>query len=621
MSSETLQFQTEVTRLLDIVAKSLYSEKEIFVRELVSNASDACDRLRYAQLTDTNIGSDSDFQITITPNKDKKTLTISDNGMGMSRDDLIENLGTIARSGTAKFMESLSGKDKDSAKLIGQFGVGFYSSFIVSDKVEVITKKANEEKAYSWISDGKGSFDISEASRENHGTDIILYLKDEEVEFLEKARIQHIIKSYSDHIAIPIFFREGENEKEQLNQASALWTRAKSEISEKDYKEFYHHVAHAFDEPWHIMHNQVEGTIAYQNLLFIPSSKPFDLFAKERPNHVKLYVRRVFITDKCEELLPRYLRFVRGIVDSQDLPLNLSRELLQNNAILSKIRTGLTKRVLNELKKIADKEPEKYKTFWDNFGAVLKEGLYEDLQNRDQLLKLARFQTSKSTDPISLEKYVKNMNKDQEVIYTFSGPDRAQLMSSPQIEGFLDRNLEVLLLIDPVDEFWIQMVGEYEGKKFQSITKGVSDLDKFKKEKQNSKKDSKKDKTDSNIESLIAQLKIELQDVVKDIRISTRLTSSPVCLVADEEDVDMNLEKILRHHNVETPKSKRILEVNDDHPLIQDMSKLLNKDKNFLNDLAFLLYDQACILEGETPSDPSAFSRRLDQIMRKSLAA
>ena len=452
MSEERLSFQAEVSRLLDIVANSLYSNKEIFLRELVSNASDACDRLRYAALTQPDlVADDPDYKITLAHDRKARTLTITDNGVGMNRDDLVENLGTIARSGTAAFMRQLEEKP-DGVNLIGQFGVGFYSAFMVSDRVEVASRKAGETQGWSWVSDGQGEFTVAETEdAPARGVRITLKLKKGEDEYLDPARLRQIIKTYSDHIAIPVVIDEDGTE-ETLNTASALWMRPKSEITDEQYKEFYHHVGHGFDDPWLRLHFKAEGVIEYAGLLFIPSAKPFDLFHPERRHGVKLYVKRVFITDDCEDLVPPYLRFLRGVVDSEDLPLNISREMLQNNPVLTKSRRAVVKRVLGELRKKADKAPEDYATFWSNFGPVLKEGLYEDNDQREALLELVRCSSTHGDAPTSLADYVARMAEGQDAIYYISGAEEAALRRSPQIEGFAAKGVEVLLLDDPVDE-------------------------------------------------------------------------------------------------------------------------------------------------------------------------
>ena len=646
MTKETFTFQAEVSKLLDIVAHALYSHKEIFLRELISNASDACDKLRYETLVNPGLVDGSGmFQVTLTADKKTKTLTISDNGIGMNRDDLVETLGTIARSGTQAFMDALTqskdakgkktkGKKSDDGgdiDLIGQFGVGFYSSFMVADKVEVTTRKAGEDKAWLWTSDGTGAFDIDDGERDAHGTDVIIHLKKEDKEFLDASRIEHIVKTYSDHISIPIVLTGTGKDAEDrtLNQASALWTREKKDITDDDYKEFYHHVGAMYDDPWLTLHNRVEGIMAYTSLLYIPSSRPFDLFNPERKSQIKLYVKRVFITENCDELLPGYFRFMRGIVDSEDLPLNISREMLQHNPALAKIKKALTKRVFNELKKKAEKAPEEYTVFWDNFGAVMKEGLYEDFDNRETLLELTRFKSTTQDGLTNLAGYVERMAKGQDAIYYISGDDADALAQSPHLEGFRAKGVEVLLLTDPVDEFWIPSVGTFEEKTFKSATRAGADLsdigkDKSEKTDDADKKDDEKDaaKDTSKVEPLIAAFKVALGDKVKDVRASERLTDSPCCLVAGEGDMDMHIERLLKQHNQLSEQTPRVLEINPDHALI---AKLTEKAKSaegidpLVEEAAFLLFDQARILEGETLSDPIQFSRRMTAVMEKGL--
>ncbi|HIE19748.1 MAG TPA: molecular chaperone HtpG, partial [Rhodospirillales bacterium] len=561
MAQEKFTFQAEVSKLLDIVAHSLYSHKEIFLRELISNASDACDRLRYAALTDAApTGGDADFKITLSVDKKANTLTVTDNGDGMNRDDLTEVLGTIARSGTQAFVDQMAASTKDTGKkkskdakggddmaLIGQFGVGFYSTFMVADKVEVLTRKAGDKKAWQWSSDGKGEFTIDEAERDARGTDVILHLDKKEKEYLDPARIEHIVKQHSDHIGIPIILKGdgGEDGDKTLNTASALWTRPKKDITSEQYTEFYHHAAHAFDDPWMTLHNSVEGVLSYTNLLFIPSTQPFDLFHPDRKAQVKLYVKRVFITDDCEGLMPSYLRFMRGIVDSEDLPLNISREMFQHNPQLTKIRSGLSKRIMGELKKKANKKPEEYADFWNNFGAVLKEGLYEEPENREKILGLARFKSTTQDGWTSLEDYASRMKDGQEVIYYISGEDADAIAASPHLEGFKAKGVEVLLMTDPVDDFWLPSVGEFEGKAFKSAARVGADLDKVEDVDIDKKKDAKKDKAGKAIEPLLAQFKVVLGEAVKDVCASERLTESPVCLVTGEGDMDARLEKML----------------------------------------------------------------------------
>jgi molecular chaperone HtpG len=623
MSAEKRSFQAEVSRLLDIVAHSLYSEKEIFLRELISNASDACDRLRYAALTEPQLAADdTNFRVVLTPDKKARTLTIADNGIGMNREELIENLGTIARSGTAAFVQNLSGDQRKDMALIGQFGVGFYSAFMVAEKVEVVAKKAGESAAWRWVSDGKGDYTIESAEKEARGTTITLSLRKDEDEFLEPERIRHIVKTYSDHIALPIVLEEG-NKEETINTAAALWTRPRSEITADQYKEFYHHVAHSFDEPWLTLHNKAEGKIEYTSLLFVPGSKPFDLFDPQRKNRVKLYVRRVFITDDCPELLPSYLRFLRGIVDSEDLPLNVSREMLQNNPILSLMRGQLTKRVIGELAKKAADAPEEYAKFWENFGAVLKEGLYEDATQREALLPLVRFRTTAGDSLVSFDDYAGRMKAGQDSIYYITGEAEEAVKRSPQLEGFRARGVEVLLLTDPIDEFWLPALGTYKTHALKSVTRGGADLSKIAAPEGAAKAEEAEKKPATNIASLIAIFKLALGEAVKDIRTSDRLTDSAVCLVADEGDLDMRLERLLKQHRQLDTAAKRILEINPKNALIQRLAALIGQDGagDQLGEFAWLLLDQARILEGEALPDPAAFARRLSLLLEKGLPA
>ncbi|HYH19310.1 MAG TPA: molecular chaperone HtpG [Azospirillum sp.] len=629
MTEERLSFQAEVSRLLDIVAHSLYSEKEVFLRELVSNASDACDRLRYAALTQPELSADDpNLKVRLIADKDARTLTVADNGIGMNREDLVENLGTIARSGTAAFMRQLTGDSKKDVSLIGQFGVGFYSAFMVAERVEVLTRKAGEEQGWRWESDGKGEFTIAEASDVARGTRVVLHLREGDDEYLEEHRLGAIVRKYSDHIAIPILFGAGDDAT-SLNSASALWMRSKNEITAEQYKEFYHHVGHSFDDPWLTLHWRAEGAIEYTNLLFVPTSKPFDLFDPKRAHRVKLYVKRVFITEGTEGLVPPYLRFLKGVVDTEDLPLNISREMLQHNPMLAKIRAGITRRVLGELnKKAADTEnPGAYITFWENFGAVLKEGLYEDFEHRDDLLKLLRFRTTGAGGTgagegwVSLEDYVARMKEGQDTIFTIAGDDVDSLLKSPQLEGFRAKGVEVLLLTDPVDEFWVQAVGQYKDKPFKSVTRGGADLGKI----QGGEDKPEADKVpEGDLASLIALFKLTLGDTVKDVRSSERLTDSPVCLVADDNDMDMHLERLLKQHKqLGMGESKRILELNPGHPLIKRLTERAKTGGagGDMDEMAWLLLDQARIVEGDPLPDPAAFARRLSSMLAKGLAA
>lgn len=621
MSEEKLQFQAEVGKVLDIVVNSLYSNKEIFLRELISNASDACDKLRYLSLTNPDLlPGGSGFGIEISVDKKKRSVTVADNGIGMSHDELIENLGTIARSGTTQFLESLTGDEKEDAALIGQFGVGFYASFAVAKKVDVVSRKAGEDQAWRWSSEGGGEFSIEEAERDAPGTSVTVHLAKGESEFLEEERIRHIVKSYADHIAIPINFVTKDLES-QINTGSALWTRPKSDITDEQYQEFYHHVGHVFDDPWLTLHTRAEGKIEYTALLFVPSSRPFDLMHPDRRHRVKLYVKRVYITDECEDLMPSYLRFVRGIVDSEDLPLNVSREMLQHNVLVTKIRGALVKKIFAELKKKAEKAPEEYAVFWDNFGAVLKEGLYEDHTAQEPILGLARFRSTNGTELVSLADYVDRMPEGQDEIYYISGDDPAALAASPQIEGFKSRGVEVLLLSDPIDEFWVPAVGKYDDKPLKSVTSGGIDLTRFEKADSEAAPDADK-AGDAEMAKLVLNFKQTLGEDVKDVRVSERLTDSAVCLVAADGDMDLHLERMLRqqgHMNV--PSATRILELNPSHPLIRRLTGLVDQpaDSEILDETARLLLDQAKILEGDSIPDPAAFSRRLNLVLERGL--
>jgi len=628
-SAERHGFQAEVSRLLDIVAHSLYSDKSVFLRELISNASDACDRLRYQSLTQAGLmGDDPELAVTISIDKPNRLLTIADNGIGMSHDELIANLGTIAKSGSAQFMNELeqmedSGTSGDKkVSLIGQFGVGFYSAFMVSDKVAVTSKRAGEDKAWTWESEGRGEFTVTPAEKKSRGTEIVLHIKAGEDQWLDGANVSKVVAKYSDHIALPVKLHDGTAEK-HVNQAAALWTRSKSEITPEQYTEFYHHVAHAFDAPWSTLHFRAEGKIDYTGLIFIPSARPFDLFHPDRKQSLKLYVKRVFITDHCEDLLPSWLRFLKGIVDSEDLPLNISRETLQANPLIAKIRAGLTKKVLGELTKIAENEsPDesgRYLQFWNNFGAVLKEGIYEDEANRAALLKLARFRTTAGDTPISLADYIGRMKEGQSGIYTISGDEIEALQRSPHLEGFKKKGVEVLLLTDAVDEFWMQAVNEFEGKPFKSATRGAADLDGVK--KADGTAEEKPEPKAEGIDNLIALMRLTLKDAVKDVRVSDRLTDSACCLVAAEGDLDIHLEKLLRQHKKLEASLQRVLEINGTHPMIASLSKAVSKggQNTALDDACWLLLDQARIQDGEALPDPAAFARRMNAFVQRGL--
>ena len=618
MQEERHGFQAEVGRLLDIVAHSLYSDRSVFLRELVSNASDACDRLRYLAITRPELAAeDAQFRVVITPDATAKTLTIADNGIGMNREDLVANLGTIARSGTAAFLKEATGDTSKDLSLIGQFGVGFYAAFMVAERVEVFSRRAGETQGWRWVSEGKGEFGIAAAEDVARGTKIVLHLREDAGEFLEPLRLKTIIARYSDHVSLPILLK-AEGKEEKLNEAAALWMRPKSEITELQYAEFYRHVSHGFDKPRLTIHWRAEGKIDYTALLFVPGSRPLDLFNPERKHRVKLYVRRVFITDDCADILPGYLRFLQGIVDSEDLPLSISREMLQHNPLLAKIRAALVKRSLAELAKLAEKEPESYADFWKDFGPVLKEGLYEDQEQRETLLKLARFRSTYGEGLVSLADYVGRMKPGQEAIYYLSGESVESAARSPQLEGFAARGVEVLLLADPVDEFWIPNVGAYDAKAFKSATRGGAELDKI--ELSEEKKQAQEPQP-AGTDALIAMLRLALQDAVKDVRASSRLDTSAVCLVADEGDMDIHLERLLKQHRQLDSASKRVLEVNPRHPLIAGLAKRLsqNGSADDVTEAAWLLLDQARIVQGEPVADPVAFARRLDATLLKAI--
>ena len=625
--SEKLEFQTEVSQLLKLMINSVYSEKEVFVRELVSNASDACDKLRYLATTKEKLlQSDPDLKIQIEIDKKENQITITDNGIGMNRDDLVNNLGTIARSGTAQFIKEAT-ETKD-LSLIGQFGVGFYSAFMVASDLTVITRKAGEKKLWIWKSDGESNFTIDESDdleqlNSNRGTKIILSITKEGKEYLEKTRIEEIIRKYSDHISIPIFVRDTkdkEDEKpEAINSALALWTRPKNKITKEQYKEFYNHVGQMFDDPWLTSHYKAEGQIEYTVLNFIPSTKPFDLYDPARENRLKLYVKKVFITDNCPELIPPYLRFLRGVIDSEDLPLNISREMLQNNPVVKKIRNALVRRTIGDLKKKLTNDRSSYEEFWSNFGPVIKEGIYEDTEKKDTLLEIALFKNSNSSKLITLDEYIEAMGKKQNDIYFITGDSYNNVINNPSLEGYKSRGINVLILDDAVDSFWTSATPNFKEKNIKSITKGVDDLDSISKKKT----DDKDKKEDKSLEPLIILLKDKLKEKVKDVRTSSRLTESPVCLVVDESAMDPQLEKILQQHNqLQQAASLKILEINPDHKLIKKLAKM-SKDKASVGDIeniGILLYEQSMILDGEKPSDPVNFSKKLIDTISASLS-
>ena len=628
MTNMSNKFEADTGKILDIVINSLYSEREIFLRELVSNASDALDKRKYLGLTNKKIdNSSATSEIKIEVNSKEKTLIISDNGIGMNEEDLKSSLGTIARSGTKAFLEQMaetSKEKKPDMSLIGQFGVGFYASFMVADSVEVISKKAGEEDAWKWTSDGKTGFDLEKTIKEDTGTSIKLNLKKDAKEFLEETRLQFIIRKYSDHISFPVKLIEIDKkdaEEKILNEASALWTRPAKEIKEEQYQEFFSHIGAGFGKPLLTMHNKTEGTISYTNLICIPSTRPFDLFNPDRKSSLKLYINRVFITDKCDALVPSYLRFVKGLVDTQDIDLNVSREMLQNNPAVTKISKSLVGKVLRELKKVSEKNIDGYKEFWKEYGAVLKEGLYEDIERKETLLDLCRFSSNESEDVVSLTEYLEKMPESQKDIYYISSETRAQALASPHLEGFKSKNIPVLIMTDAIDQFWLPMIGSFKDKKFISITQGqinLDDLDEKNKDKDIENKE-QKEKQDKEFVDLIAQMKVVLGEQVKDIRLSSKLTDSPVCLVADDGDMDIAMEQLMAQRDTNYKGAPRILEINGDHSLIKNMKSLLSKKENndLVSDAGTLLFEQARLMEGKMPSDPAQFSKIMNQFLLK----
>ena len=623
-NEEKLKFSAEISKVLQLMIHSLYTNKDIFLRELVSNASDACDKLRYEALTHTHLLSEEgEFKIGISIDKAGRSLTISDNGVGMLREELIANLGTIAKSGTQEFLLKLTGDGKKDLPLIGQFGVGFYASFMIADRVKVVSKRAGTNESWAWDSDGLGEYVISEAQKAGRGTDITLYLKDGEDVYLDKFRLKHIVQTYSDHISFPISITDEDGGSEVVNTASALWMRSKADITDEQYKEFYHHVAHLPDSPWAILHNRAEGKVEYTSLLFIPSSKPFDLFHPDRKRRVKLYVKRVFITEENLDVVPQYLRFLRGIIDSEDLPLNISRETLQNNPMLMKIKESVVKRVLSELKKRSDADLLEYTAFWQNFGAVLKEGLCEANTPREQILDACMFYSTATESFTTLDAYIGRMKPEQKEIFYLTGERIESLRSSPQLEGFAKRDVEVLLLCDHVDDFWVNVVFEHKGKQLKSVTRSDIDLDSFASEAEKAEKKEEAEANQTDIAALCERLKIILGSTVSDVRVTNKLSQSAVCLAVKEGAMDFRLERFLIEQKQLATASAKILEINPEHNIIRSLvGKLANSAAaQDIEDVAWLLLDQARILEGEEISDPAAFMRRLQGFVEKSLAA
>jgi len=614
-SKENLNFQAEVSKLLHLVANSLYSEREIFLRELISNSADACEKLRYESLSKKNLlEEDKELEITIKFSKKQKTIEIEDNGIGMSRDDLIENLGTIARSGTSKFVEAMKNKKDKDISAIGQFGVGFYSAYMVSENVKVSSKDAVKKETNIWTSKGKENYTIEKGDRKKRGTTITLDIKKDAEEFLDEYKLKSIITKYSNYIPFPIFLKDldKKEKEEKINEGDPLWLKNKKDIKEDDYKQFYNNISFNFDEPLKIIHYNAEGVINYKALVYVPTNQPMDLFHSDRKNKIKLYVQKVFITDECDEIIPAWLRFIPGVIDSQDISLNISREMLQNNPVIEKIKKGITTKILNEFEMLAKKEKEKYISFWKNFGAVIKEGLYEFNDYHDKLLSLMRLENSIDENYISLDDYVNKMVKDQKEIYYFSNTDKEHIKNSPQLEVFIDKKIPVLFMTDAVDEFWLQNIGKYKEHNFKSITKGQVDLKNIGSIKSSGENNKKNIKNDNNINNLVNILKDELKEKIKDVIISNRLTKSPVLLVADESGMDINMEKLMKLHNQKTEETKKILEINAEHPMILKISESLNKLDH--KKIATLLLDQANILDGNILSNPSGYITSLTEI-------
>ena len=626
-ATQTMGFQTEAKRLLHLMIHSLYSNREIFLRELISNASDAIDKHRFAVIGDAGLGTGvGDYRIRVQANSEAKTITIDDNGIGMSRDEVVDNLGTIAKSGTAAFMEQLSGDQKADSQLIGQFGVGFYSSFIVADHVVVVTRKAGEETATQWESAGEDEFTISESSRESAGTTITLHLKDDAEEFADSWRVRSVIKKYSDHISVPVMMPEppkpagddddttdtpAEPEWQAVNEAKALWTRSRSEISDEEYQAFYKHISHDFEDALSWSHNAVEGKLEYTSLLYLPQRAPFDLWQREGARGLKLYVQRTFIMDEAEQFLPMYLRFVKGVLDSSDLPLNVSRELLQQNQQVDAIRSALTKRVLDMLSKMANKQPEDYIRFWDIFGAVLKEGPAEDFSNREKIADLLRFATTRDDEAaqrISLKQYVEAMKDDQQSIYYVVAENHATAKNSPHIEALRKQGVEVLLLSDRVDEWLMSHLAEYDGKPLRDVAKGEWDQSPDDEEAKKALEEAEKAS-----ESLIERMQAVLSDRVAGIRPTARLTSSPACLTVAEHEMGAQMRRIMEAAGQEMPETKPTMEINVEHPLLQRLDQESDEDR--FADLAQILLDQAALAEGSVLEDPASYVARLNKLL------
>lgn len=623
---QTLGFQTEVKQLLHLMIHALYSNKEIFLRELISNASDAADKLRFESLDNPSLmAGDTELAVKICIDEKARTISISDNGIGMNRDEVISHLGTIAKSGTKDFLSQLSGDQSKDAALIGQFGVGFYSAFIVADKVTVRTLKAgqNADQAVAWVSKGEGDYSIESTHKDSRGTEIILRLRADESEFLNNWRLQHIVRKYSDHITIPVMLwqeptkdEQGEVTKEgewqQANKATALWTLPKNEIANEDYQAFYKHISHDFQEALTWAHNRVEGKQEYTSLLYIPAHAGFDLYNRDQHKGLKLYVKRVFIMDDADQFVPNYLRFVKGVLDSNDLPLNISREILQNNKVVDNLRSAVTKRVLGMLEKMQQDEPEQYKTFWQEFGRVLKEGVVEDFVNKEQVAKLLRFSsthTDQAEATVTLSDYISRMKSEQDKIYFITAETFNAAKNSPHLEAFRQRGLEVLILSDRIDEWVVTHLTDFDGKTLQSVAKADIDLDKFTDEATKSQQE----ESSKNFEGVLTQIKDCLNKQIKEARITYRLTDSPACLVTDSQDMNPHMQKILQQAGQFIPESKPILELNPTHPFIEQLKN--EQDDERFKEWSQILFDQALLAEGGTLDDPASFVKSLNKLM------
>ena len=620
-TKQTLKFESEVSQVLQLMIHSLYSNKEIFLRELISNASDACDKLRFESLANADLlATDTELKIQVEYDKDNNTLTVRDNGIGMTRAEVINNIGTIAKSGTKEFLQNLTGDAAKDSNLIGQFGVGFYSAFIVADRVELKTRSATQdaEQGVLWSSQGTGEYDLEDITFEPRGTEITLHLKDEEQELLSGWRLRSIISKYSDHIPLPIeMFEEDDKGEltdtlEVINKASALWTRSKSDISTEEYNEFYKHVGHDFEDPLAWSHSRVEGKTEYTSLLYIPSKAPYDLYEPKQTHGLKLYVQRVFIMEDADKLLPRYLRFARGVIDSNDLPLNVSREILQSNKVIDSIRSGSVKKLLGVLDKMANNEPEKYQSFWQEFGRVMKEGPAEDFANKEQIAGLLRFSstaTDQDQQDVSLADYIARMGEQQESIYYITADNFKAAKNSPHLEIFRKKGIEVLLMSDRVDEWLMGSLTEFEGKTFVSVAKGELDLDQF---SDSDEKEAHK-QTEQDAADIVKQIKDSLADKVEDVRVSHRLTSSPACVVLNEHDMALYMQHLLKQAGQQLPETKPVLEINPQHPLVMRMQDEADMDQ--VKEWSTLLFEQAILAEGGQLENPAEFVSRLNKII------